>query len=129
MVVFFIVKIHLPLKQYGYVRVFVTPSKTYGKFTGLQLIKKYGKLSRKPKIQPNPIKIIDNDLLLSLTSRELPQRIIIKDRVFKTREIINSIESVIHQRIISKREDRALKHCQNTSIKIPLECLQDKYVF
>ena len=112
--------IHLPLSDGGHVRVSVSPDKIYGDKTGNELIRQYSKrpIRRKPKIQP--IGLIDNDTILHIPVGNLPDKIRIHDHFYNTREFLEVIEECLGRQIISKRENRALKHFQNVSLRIPI---------
>jgi len=116
-----VVRIHLPLTSGGTVNVGVTPSKRYGKYLGETLIERYGKRPRKIKNKSQSITILKQDFILNLPTGELPPLIKIGDNVYKAREFLELIEKALGIRIISKRDNRALKHIQNTSIRLPIK--------
>lgn len=106
-------KVHLPLKN-GYALVTVDTEKTYNGVSGFDLVKKY---ARRPRPQPElkPLRVEEN--LIFIPSK-LPDQIIIKDQVFKTRDFFNQLEQGLGINIISKRELRPLRNFQNVTLRI-----------
>ena len=100
-------KIHLPLKNGGFVQVVVRPEGKYNGLSGLDLINKYSKRPFKRKSQPQQIRITDNKILIP--SGELDKTSINQ---------LKQIENTTRIRILNKREPYALKHLQNTTIEL-----------
>ena len=121
------VRIHLPLSSGGYTQVNVTPSKRYNGKTGEELIRLYGKRASKIRVKTSPITILSNDVVLCLPTGELPDVIKLGDRVYKTRKFMEVIEEALNIRLISKRKNQALKHMQNTSIRLPIRFNQYQF--
>lgn len=116
------VKIHLPLKGGGFAQVNVTKGKRYGKHRAKQLIKLYGRKPRRPSPHIKPfIEMLDKDTLLRIPTGELPSMLKIGDRCYNCREFLNVIEEATGLKIISKRDNRALKHMQNISLRVPIK--------
>ena len=113
------IPIHLPLTM-GTVRVYVTPYKFYGNQKGYDLIKKYGKLPSHTTVKESLISIFKSDTLVRIPSGELPPTITIRGRTYNTKDFFRMLEDTLGLRIISKRENRALKHMQNISLRIPI---------
>lgn len=61
------------------------------------------------------------DMILFIPSGELSDKIIIGDKVCKTKVIFQQIEQATRIKILAKRDKiiRAVKYFQNTSIKLP----------
>lgn len=111
--------IHLPLNNKGQtVRVFVTPSKTYGKYQGHELILKYGRKAKELTNEPEVDKIF-----LFIPMGNLSKTIKVNGGTFNTRLLFNRIEDEYGKHILCKRELRALKYYQNVSIKLPTSIL------
>jgi len=57
----------------------------------------------------------------------LPDKTRIKQYEYNTKRLIAIIEQITGKHIISKRENRALKHYQNVSIQFPIVSNKDPY--
>ena len=71
--------------------------------------------------------MIKYDTRIHIPYGELPEKIKIGLRYYNTRDILNIIERITGKRIISKRENRALRHMQNTTIQLPIIYNQNSY--
>ena len=65
-------------------------------------------------------KAIDN-LKLFIPSGELPKVVQIGNKFYNTRKLLEILEEITEQKIISKRENRAIKQMMNTTYQIPIE--------
>ena len=63
-----------------------------------------------------------NDTIrLFIPSGELPKCVQIGNKYYSTRKLLEILEEITEQKIISKRENRAIKQMMNTTYQIPIE--------
>jgi hypothetical protein len=115
--------VHLPLADGSYTQVLVSSDKVYGLYSGKDLINMYRTRPAKQKPVSNPVVIRGKDIILRLPTGPLPDTIQIQEKPYRTRDFISTIEKATGIRILSKRCNRALKHMQNTSLKLPINLL------
>ena len=65
--------------------------------------------------------MILKDTHIFIPSGELPEKIKIGNRYYKTRDILHVIEQILKIRIICKYENRAVRNMQNVSLRVPIE--------
>lgn len=65
-------------------------------------------------------KAIDT-LRLFIPSGKLPNVIQIGNKYYNTRKLLEILEEITEQKIISKRENRAIRSMMNTTYQIPIE--------
>jgi len=114
------IPIHLPLnggKQTIY--VYVTPHKTYGKYKGYELIQRYSNKAKDISQDPEVIK-----QYVFVPCGVLSKFIKFNGGTYPTRKFFDRIEQLYSKRILFRRELRARKHYQNTSILIPKDMMQ-----
>jgi hypothetical protein len=58
---------------------------------------------------------------LFIPSGELPKVVQIGNKFYNTRKLLEILEEITEQKIISKRENRAIRNMMNTTYQIPIE--------
>ena len=114
------IPIHLPLNGDGQtIYVFVTPSKTYGKYKRQELIQRYGRKAKDICQDPEIRKHI-----VFVPCGKLSKTIKVNGGTYQTRKFFDRVEKLYGKRILFRRELKAVKHYQNTSILIPKDVMQ-----
>lgn len=113
------VRIHIPDKDGKLYSVVVHPDKLYGDRLGSELIHQYGKRGLKSITPRQALIISESDIFLPCGKLQEYTRI--NGDNYKTAEVIRRIEKITDTRIYSKRQNRILKHFQNTTLTIPQE--------
>ena len=98
------IPIHLPLDNNASCRVYVTPSKFYGKLTGSELIQIYGRRVLK-QIETKSIEQTKNSIFIPsgfLDNRSL--------------EILKQLERITDTKILHSKQPRAIRNYMNTTL-------------
>lgn len=117
-------RIHLPLVDKRFISVKVTDTKFYGRISGQQLIKDYGKRPRQPEPlrPPKPDKetILHYDTCIWIPFGTLPEKIQISERRYNTKDFFRLVEQIIGTQILCKRENKAIRRFRNVSFRLPI---------